>query len=367
MTTPTAQGQIGSGTPRVTQAATTADQVRANLFDKLAEANNPLEQQSRVVQLVAELMSPSVVHIEAVKTVRTSGRTGTVEEAGSGVIVSLESQPYEAFVLTNAHVVRGAEWGDIMVRTSSGQRLDVLRMWEDPATDIAVIRVPARGLSPARIGISDELKIGEFVLAMGSPFGLSHSVTFGIISAKGRRNLELGDDRVRYQDFIQTDAAINPGNSGGPLVSLHGEVVGINTAIASNSGGNEGIGFSIPIRMAMHVATQLVATGEVARAFLGVTLDPRFTPEKAQTLGVDGWQGTHVVAVRPESPAAAAGLKSGDVILEFNGTPIEDDSHLINVVGITPAGSEVEVIILRDKRRELVRVKVDPLPESEKR
>src|SRR6185503_4020578 len=146
--------------------------------------------------------------------------------------------------------------------------------------------VAAPGLVPARLGDSGKLEIGDFVLAVGSPFGLSHSVTYGIISAMGRRDLELGDDGVPYQDFLQTDAAINPGNSGGPLLNLRGEVIGINTAIASNSGGNEGIGFTIPINMTMYVARQLIDRGSVAHAYLGVRLDMNFGPEAAAKLGL---------------------------------------------------------------------------------
>ncbi len=164
------------------------------------------------------------------------------------------------------------------------------------------------------------------MLAVGSPFGLSHSVTFGIISAKGRRDLHLGDAELRFQDFLQTDAAINPGNSGGPLCNLRGEIIGINTAIASNSGGNEGIGFSIPINMFMAVARQLIETGKVARAFLGVSLDAKFGPAMAAEIGLPGPMGAGVTAVTPGSPAEAARLQPGDVILEIDGTRVEDDT-----------------------------------------
>ncbi|MEK6234791.1 MAG: PDZ domain-containing protein, partial [Planctomycetales bacterium] len=182
--------------------------------------------------------------------------------------------------------------------------------------------------------------------------------TLGIISAKGRRDLELGDDDVKYQDFFQTDAAINPGNSGGPLVNLRGEVIGLNAAIASSSGGSEGIGFSIPVNMVMMVADQLIANGSVRRAFLGVELDSKFGPSTATRLGLASPRGARVTGVRENTPAASAKLQVGDVVLEFNGTPVEDDSHLITLVGLTKVGKEVPVVIWRARRKYRMTVRV---------
>jgi serine protease Do len=182
---------------------------------------------------------------------------------------------------------------------------------------------------------------------MGSPFGLSHSVTFGIVSAKGRRDLELGGTGLELQNFLQTDAAINPGNSGGPLVNLRGQVVGINTAIASNSGGSEGIGFAIPIRMFMFAAKQLVERGEVQRAYLGVRLNPDFDAALAAALGLPRPFGALVTHVEANSPAAAAGIQKGDVILEFNDVTIDDDNHLVNAVKLIEVGSQVTLVVLR--------------------
>ena len=192
------------------------------------------------------------------------------------------------------------------------------------------------------------MEIGDFVLAVGSPFGLSHSVTFGIISARGRHDLELGDATIRFQDFLQTDAAINPGNSGGPLCNLRGQVIGINTAIASNSGGNEGIGFSIPVNLFMGVARQLIDTGKVTRAFLGVTLDGKFGPAMAAELGMARVAGTRVTSVTPGGPAAAAGIRAGDVILKLDDTPIDDDAHLVNLIGLMEVGKKVSLEIYRE-------------------
>ncbi len=333
------------------RSAATTQQGRRDIYAKLSEEISLLETQSRVVKTVAQLMSPTVVHLEAEKNLRGSdGRPSVVEEAGSGVLVSVPNHPGEIFVLTNSHVIRDAPLSKISISLVDGRRLRPVRLYEDPATDVAVIRVRNRTLVTARMGDSDALEVGDFVMAMGSPFGLNHSITFGIVSAKGRRDLELGDDKVQYQDFIQTDAAINPGNSGGPLVNLRGEVVGVNTAIASNSGGNEGIGFSIPINMVMHIAQELIEHGYVNRAFLGVTLDGQFGPAKAADLGLPAPRGAHVTAVRPGTPAAEVELLPGDVILQFNGVRVEDDAHLINIVGLTKVGHQVPMIIWRQRR-----------------
>jgi serine protease Do len=217
-------------------------------------------------------------------------------------------------------------------------------------------------LHPSHIGNSDQVEIGDFVLAFGSPFGLSQSITFGIISAKGRRDLELGDDSVRFQDFMQTDAAINPGNSGGPLINLRGEVVGMNTAIASSSGGNEGIGFTIPVNMVMVVARQLVERGTVVRAYLGVKLDGKFGPTIAKSVGLRQPRGAYVTEITANSPAAAAGIKPSDVILEFNGVRVEDDSHLINLVSLAEVGKEVPLLVLRERKLTRLTVKTAPAP-----
>ncbi len=188
------------------------------------------------------------------------------------------------------------------------------------------------------------------MLAVGSPFGLSQSVTRGIISAKGRYNLELGDGDVKYQNFLQTDAAINPGNSGGPLINMRGEVIGLNTAIASNSGGNEGIGFSIPVNIAMSIGQQLTLGGEVHRGHLGVTLDPSFDERRARVAGLSRLMGTRIKSVQPDSPAAKANLLPNDIIIEYGGVRIEDDDHLISMVGLTEVGSQMDVLVFRDGR-----------------
>jgi serine protease Do len=266
--------------------------------------------------------------------------------------------------LTNRHVIHPAELTAIRVELHDGQILQPVNIWTDPSTDVAVMQLNRNDLEPARVGDSDSLDIGDFVLAVGSPFGLSHSVTYGILSAKGRRNLELGSKEIEIQDFFQTDAAINPGNSGGPLLNLRGEVIGINTAIASNSGGNEGIGFSIPMNMAIVVAEQLVTRGKLLRSYLGVQLENGFDPLTAQRLGLKSTKGALVKSIIPNSPAERAGLRVGDVILEFHGREIENDAHLVKTVGLTPAGTHADLIIIRDGKSQRLRARLDASPEQ---
>ena len=322
---------------------------RAEAYLQLQRQAEALQKQAAVNKLVAKLTRPTVVHIEADVTRRVSlqlGRGQHVEEAGSGVIVELAEKYY---VLTNRHVVRGASHSGIKINLADGRQIHPRRVWTDKGTDIAVMEVSAPNLVAARMGDSDRMEIGDFVLAVGSPFGLSRSLTFGIISAKGRRDLELGDADVKFQDFIQTDAAINPGNSGGPLINLRGEVVGINTAIASNSGGSEGIGFAIPINMFMVVARQLIEQGKVSRAFLGVNMEPKFGPAMAAEAGLPRPIGARINRVTPDSPAEAAKLQVGDVILQFDEVLVEDDNHLINLVSLTEVGKAVVLVIYRNR------------------
>ena len=336
---------------------------RESQFAALAHDVAGLEKQSNVLKQVVKLVSPTVVHIEAEKTDQASlkyGRRSQIEEAGSGFIIAMSGHQY---VITNRHVIKQAALRDIRIRLADGRQLNPLKVWTDPDTDIAVMSVSAPSLVVSRLGNSDETEIGDFVLAVGSPFGLSHSVTYGIISAKGRRDLELGDE-VHFQDFMQTDAAINPGNSGGPLLNLRGEVIGMNTAIASSSGGNEGIGFTIPINMVKIVARQLVERGAVIRAYLGVVLDGHFGPAKATSIGLRRPRGARITQIKPGSPAEAARLQIDDIVLQFGGIRVDDDSHLINLVGMTEPGKEVPVVIFRDRKTLTIPVKVATAPST---
>jgi serine protease Do len=320
---------------------------RAELRRLLDEHAAVLQSQAIVLKTVAKLIGPTVVHLEA-DTPRRGAQAyleRRKEEAGSGVIIQWKGKFY---ALTNRHVIQGAAADAIRINLADGRQIHPLRILEDIETDVAVLPLDAPKLVAAPLGNSDRLEIGDFVLAVGSPFGLSHSVTFGIISAKGRRDLHLDDAGLRFQDFLQTDAAINPGNSGGPLCNLRGEVIGINTAIATNFGRNEGVGFAIPINMFMAVARQLMETGQVVRAFLGVTLDARFGAALAAEIGLPGLMGARVTALTPGSPAEAARLQPGDVILEIDGSKVEDDLHLINLVGLLAVGKTVPLVIFRD-------------------
>ena len=332
-------------------------QEREQAFAELDRDVAELEKRLGILKRVVRLVGPSVVHIEASRSERlTYGKRGRVEEAGSGILIAIGEK---TFVLTNRHVIKNSTNEQIRIKVSDGRQLAPLAAWSDPGTDVAVMEVSASDLTAARIGNSDNVEIGDYVIAFGSPFGLSRSVTHGIVSAKGRRDLELGDDGVRFQNFLQTDAAINPGNSGGPLVSLRGELIGINTAIASSSGGNEGIGFTIPINVAMSVARQLVQNdGRVARAFLGVNLDARFGPTEAARIGLPVSRGARISGITEDSPAQQAELQVDDVVVQFNGVRVEDDTHLVNLVGLSEVGREVPVVIFRKGKLMRLNVRV---------
>lgn len=335
--------------------------LRDALFDELADDAERFQEQYGIVKRVVRLVRPTIVHIESYSNTSNNLQSNTLDEAGSGVIININGGFY---VLTNRHVVDTASLSNVKIRTDEGVNLPAVRMWSDSGTDVAVIKIKGDGLMAARLGNSQEVDIGDFVLAVGSPFGLSHSVSYGIISAKGRWDLALGEGSVRFQDFLQTDAAINPGNSGGPLLSLRGEVIGINTAIASNSGGNEGIGFSIPINLAINVADQLIRNGAVSTAYLGVKLDDSFdirlaaNPNLADGFGLKYSKGAFVKAVTPGSPAARARFEVGDIVTLFNGVRVEDDDHLVNLVSLTPVNEIVSVHIVRAQKEYLVHVRV---------
>jgi len=329
---------------------------RERLYEQAARDAEILESQGRQLRRLTDLLRPAVVHIDASKPL-TRPRNGklTEAEAGSGVIAQVSGI---TVVITNRHVVNRSTLENIAIRLDDGRELMPTRLWADAGTDIAVLQIEADDLQPARLADGDTVRIGDTVLAIGSPFGLSHSVTLGIVSAKGRRDLDLGEGNVKFQDFIQTDAAINPGNSGGPLVNLRGEVVGLNTAIASNSGGSEGIGFAIPIPMVMFVARQLVEHGTVPRAYLGVALDKKFDQQEADRLGMLRPVGARVETITTGAPADLAGIRPDDVILEYDGRPVEDDDHLMSMVGMTPLDSTVDLAVFRGRQRVAVRLKV---------
>ena len=325
------------------------DLQRERLFNELAEEFNAFDRLGNLVRRVSQLVKPSVIHIEAHKTEEKGGSRESYDEAGSGVVISIEDG--QLWVLTNRHVILGASPQEILLRSVDGREFNPTKVLSDPSTDVAVMKIGAIDLPAARLGNSDDIDIGDFVIAIGSPFGLSHSVTFGILSAKGRRDLSLGAQKIELQDFFQTDAAINPGNSGGPLLNLRGEVIAVNTAIASSSGGSEGIGFAIPMNMSISVAEQLIRYGRLRRGYLGVTLDPDFTTADLAAAGYNLRSGALVKNVRAGSPAEVAHLQRGDIIVQFNGKPVDNDDHLVAQVGLTPLGASVPMIIYRSGKR----------------
>jgi len=264
-------------------------------------------------------------------------RERETQSQGSGVIVDAD----KGYVVTNHHVVEGAN--EITVSLQDGRSLKAKLVGSDERTDLAVVQVPAGKLAAIALGDSDSLEVGDFVVAIGNPFGLDHTVTSGIVSALGRRGL----NEENYEDFIQTDAAINPGNSGGALIDLDGKLVGINAAIISRSGGNMGIGFAIPVNMVRGVMNQLIANGEVSRGMLGV-ITSDLPSELAGELGVPDGQGAVVNSVTPDSAAAKAGILPGDVVVAIDGKAIGSSAELRNRIGLARTGQKVKVDLVRD-------------------
>ena len=266
-----------------------------------------------------------------------------VQSAGSGVIVDAEN----GYILTNHHVIENAD--EITVALIDDRSLDATVVGSDAGSDIAVLQVDPDGLLEMPLGDSEGLRVGDFVLAIGNPFRLRHTVTSGIVSGLGR----TGINPEGYEDFIQTDASINPGNSGGALINLRGELIGINTAIFSGTGGNIGIGFAIPVNMARSVMDQIIAYGGVRRGLLGVSI-ATVTPDIAESYDLDDTSGALVTVVGSGSAAEAAGLQIGDVIVSVNGEPIEDPGALRNFIGLMRPGDEVSVGYIREGREALV-------------
>jgi serine protease Do/serine protease DegQ len=267
---------------------------------------------------------------------------------GSGVIIDAQN----GYVITNSHVIDKAQ--DIVVTLENGQRFDAKVIGKDPGADIAVIQIEADNLNEISLGDSDVLRQGDFVVAIGNPFGLGQTVTSGIVSALGRSGLGIES----YEDFIQTDASINPGNSGGALVNLRGELIGINTAIYGPSGGNVGIGFAIPMNMAKKITEQLIEHGEVKRGRLGFSAQD-VTPELAKAFGIERNKGVVVARVEADSPAENAGMKVGDVIVKVNGKEAISSSHVRNEIGLLRIGSSVKIEVLRNGKLQTLSATVE--------
>jgi serine protease Do len=332
---------------------------------------------SKTGQAIAEIVEdvkPAIVNISSTKTIKTQRRSEPffndpffrrffgdewssqspkerkTMSLGSGVIVDPKG-----YILTSSHVIQGAD--EIKVTLSDKKEFKGEIIGSDPMTDIAVIKINADHLSTIKWGDSDKLRVGETVLAIGSPYGLTGTVTMGIVSAVGRANVGIAD----YEDFIQTDAAINPGNSGGALVNVRGELVGINAAIFSTSGGYQGIGFAVPSNMAKAVMDSLEKKGKVVRGWLGVTVQP-LTTELAKQFNLKEEEGALVGDVIEGGPAEKAGILRGDVIVEYDGKKIDEPTQLRNMVASTEPGKEVELKIIRENKAEKKKVTIGELP-----
>ena len=332
-----------------------------------------IAESSRAFSEIASSISPSVVNISTTKIMKREAvpllddpfseffsplrdfkmpKKWKEQSLGSGVIIS-----QDGYIITNNHVV---EQGDeIRVTLFDKRSFKAKLIGADNKTDVAIVKIDAENLYSVQWGDSDRLQVGEFVLAIGNPYGLNHTVTMGIISAVGRANVGIAD----YEDFIQTDAAINPGNSGGPLVNTKGELIGINTAIFSRSGGYQGIGFAVPSNMARLVMDQLIRKGKVTRGWLGVTIQ-EITPELSQKFGLKSAKGALIGDVAKGSPAEKAGIMRGDIILEFNGKKVSDVGNLRNMVAQSKVGAQIPLTILRSGKEYALQVTTSELPKD---
>ncbi|HMK43651.1 MAG TPA: DegQ family serine endoprotease [Dissulfurispiraceae bacterium] len=327
-----------------------------------------IEETSRAFSEIVKAVSPSVVNISSTKILKRQqvpfdeffdffnpfpdGRDRRFKEQslGSGVLVS-----EDGYIVTNNHVVEQSS--EIRVILTDKRTFKAKLIGADPKTDIAIIKIDAKSLPVVPWGDSEKLQVGEFVLAIGNAFGLSNTVTMGIISAVGRADVGIAD----YEDFIQTDAAINPGNSGGPLVNIKGEIIGINTAIFSKTGGYQGIGFAVPSNMVRVVRDQLTKEGKVTRGWLGVTIQ-ELTPEMASKFGLKGADGVLVSDIAKNSPAAKAGIQRGDIVTQYNGKPVKDAGVLRNMVAQSQLGSGVNIKIIRKDKEMTIPVTIVELP-----
>jgi serine protease Do len=367
--TTTASTQRDAASPPASAAANTNAAPRTRLATQTDFRRQFIE--------VAKVVRPSVVAITSVATIgapespfegspfdfffrgpsRPQGKQKR-QGMGSGVIVDPRG-----YVLTNNHVVQGAD--SLTVVLHDNRELPAQVIGTDPKTDLAVIKVKTDGkdapaLEAIALGNSDRLEVGEWVVAVGSPFGLKQTVSAGIVSAVGRGQMGITD----YEDFIQTDAAINPGNSGGPLLDLEGRVIGVNTAIASRSGGSQGVGFAIPVNMAKAVMDQLIDHGSVVRGYLGVFIAD-LSPELARSFSYTGKGGVLVQDVSPGSPGAKAGLRAGDIIVERDGKPVQEVTSFRNGIAATAPGTSVALAVHRDGKRVALTAKLESLPGEE--
>jgi len=326
---------------------------------------------------IAKEILPAVVNISAERTVKMKSPffdfpfqeffgqapqelERKAKSLGSGIIFSKDG-----YVLTNNHVVQGADKIVItLADNSTFKDKEVMVIGNDPQTDVAVLKIVTKKDLPfAKLGDSDKLEIGDWAIAFGSPFGFNQTMTVGIISAKGRTNIPLSHGPT-YQDFIQTDAAINSGNSGGPLVNINGNVIGINSAIASPSGGNVGIGFAVPINLAESIANQLIKKGKITRGWLGVSIQ-ELTPEIAKGLNLKNTKGIIITKVLSNSPAAKSGLLNGDIITKFDGEIIDNMGKFRFKVAETEPGKKIKTVVIRDGKEKTITVRMVEMPSDE--
>ncbi|MEK7867422.1 MAG: trypsin-like peptidase domain-containing protein [Planctomycetota bacterium] len=342
--------------------------------EKLAAVQGTTDAFAKAFALVAKAVSPSVVHINARSAPQLFDEWDIFQpyrnqdQIGSGVVVAKDG-----YILTNNHVVANAR--SITVTFADGRIENGEVVGSDENIDLAVVRVKADGLTPIPMGDSDAIEVGNWVVAIGNPYGLDHTVTTGIVSAMGRAKESL----TGYEGYIQTDAAINPGNSGGPLVNLNGELIGVNTMIYSRTGGYQGIGFAIPSKTAKLVMDRLIADGKLTYGYLGVkvydittdlaawvnrTYGTRYRTlaEFVKDLGLDEPRGAFVTGLYKKSPAADGGVAEGDIVLEFNGHAIQNARHLINLVSFTEPETKATIKVLREKRELSLEVVVKPRP-----
>lgn len=342
----------------------------ANLFSQ----NSVVQQFSNAFADVAETAKPAVVTIITDKIMKVpnndlyfffnpymdpnSDKEYKTNALGSGVIVDAR----KGYILTNNHVVEDMD--NIKVKLFDKREYKAKIMGTDPKSDLAILKIEADNLRELQLGNSDKLRVGEWVMAVGSPFSenLSHTVTTGIVSAMGRSNIIRGQS---YEDFIQTDAAINPGNSGGALLNMKGELIGINTAIATGGyeKGNRGVGFAIPSNMSKRIMSDLIDKGYVTRSWLGVYIQP-LDADAAKALEMESRDGALITQVVNDSPAAVAGIEEGDVIVKFDNKKISDPSNLRNIVSLMPPGSKSDIVIFRNGNKKILKVTLQELKDG---
>jgi serine protease Do len=380
-------GTIGAAILAAINAPSSNDGDHTSAPPKINVQSAPLSRETKVTTSFAPVIkkvAPSVVNIYSTKTVRVDPRmmpffddpflrrffgdpiedpqdnrrrprTREEQSLGSGVIVS-----EDGYILTNNHVVDGAD--EIKVVLADDKKEFTAKLiGADPHTEVAVLKVDAKELPAVTTADSDQLEVGDVVLAIGNPFGIGQTVTMGIVSATGRGGFGVVD----YEDFIQTDASINPGNSGGALVDAEGRLVGLNTFIISRSGGNQGVGFAVPINLARSVMERLVTDGKVVRGFLGVKLQPLVTAELAKQFGLPDQNGALISEVIPDSPAAKAGLKEGDFIVQFNGKKVNDNRHLRLMASQTAPKTKVTLKVIRDGKEKTFSLTLDELSDKQ--